>query len=220
MSVENSLQTVPSDGIADPETRVSLIAPTDATSHPQNHNVASDQPPEQDVAPDRELRPELDTRARSEAQIRASQVNGRKSHGPKTECGKNISRGNAVKDGLFARTLLLGDDMGEDGVRFRRLLEGLRKEFKDFGIREEIAIQNLALAIWRRQKGFECEAAYLEGSLFDPSLPGEPPKVFSTQSLDRILRYNAAAQKLLTAALDELEPGESDDQATPDAGKG
>jgi hypothetical protein len=47
----------------------------------------------------------------SDARIRANQQNAAHSTGPKTEAGKDRARGNALKHGLRAETVLLPDDL-------------------------------------------------------------------------------------------------------------
>src|SRR5947209_793276 len=98
-----------------------------ATSAPGGGNMAS---PEE--------RPTTDRRALT------SPMNGRKSQGPKTPRGKEVSRFNATKHGLLARHLLVDDGVApETAAELRRLHKQLRAELAPDGIVEEMLVERL-----------------------------------------------------------------------------
>ena len=68
------------------------------------------------------------------------------STGPRTITGKNRSRRNALKLGLFSKQLLLE---GESPAEFEKLLRGLREYWLPQGLQEEIHVERLASLYWR-----------------------------------------------------------------------
>ena len=76
-----------------------------------------------------------------------SQVRPRRGGGPRTAIGKERSKRNAIKHGIFAREVLLPSERNSD---FNRLLEGLRKDYKPKGTLENLLVERLAEILWRR----------------------------------------------------------------------
>jgi hypothetical protein len=61
--------------------------------------------------------------------------------GPRTELGKEKSKQNALKHGIFSSTVLLKD---EQRAKFDSLLNGLRDDLEPQGTLEEILVDKLA----------------------------------------------------------------------------
>ncbi len=97
----------------------------------------------------------------SERKLASCRANGAKSHGPITPEGKAICSLNAVKHGLYARFVVLDD---EDPVAFDQLLQLLRRECLPLGQLEERLVFQMALAQWRLQRCWACEAALFDNA--------------------------------------------------------
>ncbi len=96
-SVFQALQAVtPTTGTTGSTTSVSDAVVGDQTSSPVTAAAIPDPPAETTTSP---------KRPRTPAQAEAARRNGAKSRGPKTEAGKAVSKYNAVKHGILARTL-------------------------------------------------------------------------------------------------------------------
>ncbi len=81
----------------------------------------------------------------SERKREANRTNAGKSTGPRTKRGKNTSRFNAVKTGLFAKHILITAVDGEDGaLELRRLLYDLQKKFRPQNWLHNFYVEQLA----------------------------------------------------------------------------
>ncbi len=81
------------------------------------------------------------------AKQEGSQVRPRRGGGPRTTIGKERSKRNSTKYGIFAKEVLLPGERSSD---FNRLLDGLRKDCKPKGILENLLVERLAEILWRR----------------------------------------------------------------------
>ena len=92
----------------------------------------------------------------SKKQIEANRKNAKKSTGPKTEAGKEVSSGNAFKHGLTSRRVWLED---EDEEQFRDLRAEVMNELRPHGTLETLLVVRVASQIWRlsRVPGIEAE---------------------------------------------------------------
>jgi hypothetical protein len=79
-----------------------------------------------------------------------------KSTGPRTARGKNRSRNNALKHGLFCKTALLE---GESPAEYRRLLKGFHDCFQPQGTAEILCVERLVHAHWRLRRLDRSEVA-------------------------------------------------------------
>lgn len=80
----------------------------------------------------------------------------RRSTGPGTAAGKNRSKYNALKTGLFSKALLLP---GESPAEFKVLLNGLREEWQPQGTSEEVLVEYLATLFLRKRRVMQAERA-------------------------------------------------------------
>jgi len=97
----------------------------------------------------------------SDQQIQANRRNrvpsGCRSTGPRTEQGKKASRLNALKHGVFAHQVLVGDGEGrEDREQFQTLLQ-LRRDLDPQGILEQILVEQIAVVSWRLRRVLRSE---------------------------------------------------------------
>jgi hypothetical protein len=82
----------------------------------------------------------------SVAQIEANRRNAQKSTGPKTDAGKQASSRNAIKYGLFSRSLLLPE---EDEERYAAFCDEYIDELQPVGLAERNLVQEMIAAQWR-----------------------------------------------------------------------
>jgi hypothetical protein len=76
--------------------------------------------------------------------------------GPRTQRGKQKSKSNALKHGIFSKAVLLKE---EPRAEFDSLLRGLRNDCKPEGTLEELLVDNLAVISWRKRRLLIAERA-------------------------------------------------------------
>jgi hypothetical protein len=76
--------------------------------------------------------------------------------GPRTQRGKQKSKRNALKHGIFSKVVLLKE---EPRAEFDALLRGLRNDFKPEGTLEGVLVENLATSLWRKRRLLIAEGA-------------------------------------------------------------
>lgn len=92
----------------------------------------------------------------------AVQRNGRKSHGPKTETGKQNSSLNAIGHGIFAKASLPHlQALGEDPAEFTRHFEAFSSAFSPRDGYEEVLVREIAVLHWRLERLKRAEAGLL-----------------------------------------------------------
>ena len=92
----------------------------------------------------------------------SARENGAKSHGPKTEAGKQRSSQNALRHGLTSQTLVLPS---EDPAEFQRLLDGYIQQFQPAGLVELDLVHEIVAAKWRLNRLALIETELLAGSI-------------------------------------------------------
>src|SRR6266702_1232117 len=93
----------------------------------------------------------------SKRKLQANRENAKKSTGPKTRKGKEYSRRNALKHGLFAMNSMDFDVLQEDPEQYQELLEGLREQYQPSGQAEELEVERVALCWWRLKRVWSYE---------------------------------------------------------------
>lgn len=91
-----------------------------------------------------------------QAIVLASPLTRKRSTGPRTKQGKERSKRNSIKHGIFSKALLLES---ESAAEFDRLLKGLRSSLKPVGKAEEILVEKLAVLFWRYRRFLTAESA-------------------------------------------------------------
>jgi hypothetical protein len=91
----------------------------------------------------------------------ANRKNAAKSTGPKTERGKRISRKNAIKHGLFMRSIQEAFH-NEDPEEFFDFYDGLRQETQPVGPSEEREVEYIAICWLRLARLWRYENANIE----------------------------------------------------------
>lgn len=157
----------------------------------------------------------------SPRKIAANRENSKHSTGPKTPEGKAKSARNSLTHGIFAKQLLTGATP-ETAEEISALVADIGEFFQPVGVIEELLAQKIAVEVARRARivAFE-QKEVLRQNIFYSSVP----------TLDRLLRYSAAADRGLFRAMAELErlqaarkaqanseevPAEEDDEPTSD----
>src|SRR5882724_7347370 len=88
----------------------------------------------------------------------ANRQNALQSTGPKTLRGKAFSRKNALKDGLFARELLVDSLIKrEDREKFFRIHAGLREAWQPVGQAEDLEVEFIAVCWYKRARVWRYE---------------------------------------------------------------
>lgn len=79
----------------------------------------------------------------------------RNSSGPRTTLGKERSKHNALRHGVFSNVVLLKD---EPKAEFDMLLNGLREDYHPEGAIEEVLVEKLATLLWRQRRVLAAES--------------------------------------------------------------
>ena len=97
----------------------------------------------------------------SAVQLVANQNNAKKSTGPVTLQGKQTVSNNALKHGVFSKSLILAD---EDPDEYKSLLDQLLQELHPSGLLEQTLVERIALTLWRQRRLVRAEAANIESN--------------------------------------------------------
>jgi hypothetical protein len=99
------------------------------------------------------------TKSPSPAQIAANRANALKSTGPKTVAGRNASRMNALKHGIFSSEILVrGRYFQENPEEFAQLHQSLCDAYNPVGAAEEMLVDQLVTTFWRTRRLQKAEA--------------------------------------------------------------
>jgi hypothetical protein len=112
--------------------------------------------------------------------------------GPRTQRGKQKSKSNALKHGIFSKAVLLKEEPREE---FNSLLRGLRNDFRPEGTFEGILVENLATSLWRKRRLLIAEGAEIR--------KGTEFLIFAyakNQDSDATLRFELESLGLLSGA--------------------
>ena len=97
----------------------------------------------------------------SAVQLVANQNNAKKSTGPVTVQGKQTVANNALKHGVFSKSLILAD---EDPDEYKSLLDQLLQELHPSGLLEQTLVERIALTLWRQRRLVRAETANIESN--------------------------------------------------------
>src|SRR5260370_10105206 len=129
----------------------------------------------------------------------ASPARDRKGGGPRTAQGKQKSKRNALKHGIFSQVVLL---KGEPRAKLDSLLSGLRTDLEPEGTLEELLVDKAAVLFWRLRRLIIAERDQPKSNLeiviknAKDDL-GPPP-------LDLLLRYESNLERAIERALIQL----------------
>jgi hypothetical protein len=137
-------------------------------------------------------------------QIKASFLS-QQSAGPRTPEGKERSKYNAVKHGIFSKVIVL---KREPRAVFDALLDGLFKDLHPEGTLEEILVEKLAILLWRYRRLMVAEAKNGEtiAAAEEEQEEGEFVSFVEThREREHLLRYEASIERALDRTLGQLE---------------
>src|SRR6266851_3764692 len=97
--------------------------------------------------------------AATAANLATSSSLTRRATGPRTPQGKERSKFNARKHGLFSKAILLHD---ESRTEHGALLDGLMENLQPRGKLEIVLVENLATLLWRKRRLLQVETAEIE----------------------------------------------------------
>jgi len=100
----------------------------------------------------------------SQRKRNANRKNAKKSTGPRTARGKEYSRKNAIKHGLFTRHMWEFAVSGEFQPEYDLLLVGFHKQFEPIGKAEELEVERMAVCWWKFQRAWRYENSVALGS--------------------------------------------------------
>lgn len=131
----------------------------------------------------------------SAEKLAANRANAQRSTGPKTEGGKRKSSRNSWRHGFFAKRLFATpEQQAQEGKEYELLLNAVRDHYRPVGLWEELWTERIAVELFRSANILGHEQGILNGLL-----------PFETQAIDRILRCQAACNRQLAQAIEQLE---------------
>src|SRR5882762_2247142 len=129
--------------------------PQEEQTAPTSANGNESQPPSRTTEiPLRE--PEQSATPKSAKVERIDQPSLHKSTGPRTPQGKQRSKYNALKHGIYSKAPLLKD---ESRTHYQSLLQQLREYHQPEGSTEELLVEKLAILVWRHRRFLKAEIA-------------------------------------------------------------
>jgi hypothetical protein len=138
-------------------------------------------------------------KALTEKTLAANRLNAQRSTGPRTERGKNYSKFNAVKTGLFAEHVVIPICDGEGSEeQFARLLADLQQEFQPEGPLEKFCVAEIAKSMWRLRRATCAEKGSARDSM--RSKWGKPLDVYEQAQpfMERMSILQSAEQEIKT----------------------
>jgi hypothetical protein len=112
----------------------------------------------------------------SERKVEANRRNPQQSTGPKTTAGKRAVRSNALRHGLLAKAVIIPKDPAQESRReFGELLRRLRRGLRPQGVLEELQVERLAVAYWRKRRALGCEVGEIQDGVNALEAPDDPP---------------------------------------------
>jgi hypothetical protein len=125
----------------------------------------------------------------------------RRGTGPRTHQGKQKSKRNALKHGIFSHIVLIKD---EPRAEFDSLRGGLRNNLEPEGTLEELLVDKLAALVWRHRRLIIADGELIQNRtrielvISGDVIPGIP-------SLDLLLRYESNLERAFDRTLSQLE---------------
>ncbi len=116
----------------------------------------------------------------------ASSTIARKGTGPRTRLGKERGKHNALRHGIFSKSVVLKSELQ---LEFDSLLNGLCKDFRPIGRLEETLVEMLAVTLWRQRRVLIAEAAEIQTGMESIEHPEDPHAPIRAM-LDRRRHYD------------------------------
>jgi hypothetical protein len=143
----------------------------------------------------------------SQSQLTANQLNALKSTGPCSAEGKDVSRFNALKHGIDARSLAIP---GEDPDELAALINDYLHQFRPDGPVEQMMVDTLIRADWHLRRYDRIESGLIARMLGDAGPNAALADLFGSAApksnpLPHLFRRRQAAQRDYFRALKELQ---------------
>jgi hypothetical protein len=104
----------------------------------------------------------------TEKTLAANRLNAKRSTGPRTERGKNYSKFNAVKTGLFAEHVVISkcdrdyyEDDDDPYEQFAKLMRALQEDYKPEGPTEVFCVALIAECMWKLRRLSRSERGFV-----------------------------------------------------------
>jgi hypothetical protein len=120
----------------------------------------------------------------------------RKGTGPRTRLGKERSKHNALRHGIFSKSVVL---KSESQLEFDSLLNGLCKDFRPIGRLEETLVEILAVTLWRQHRMLIAEAAEIQAGMESIEHPEDPFAPIRAMPAYRIPYYGGLMSSIADA---------------------
>jgi hypothetical protein len=117
--------------------------------------------------------------------------------GPRTIAGKNASKSNATKHGLFSDGVL----KSESRTTYEELLKGFREDFRPEGTLENFLVEKLSIQAWRYRRFVRAERVEIEEGPISLELVSPP----NSSVLNRFPRYETTIDRSFDRTLAQLE---------------
>ena len=143
----------------------------------------------------------------TQAQIDANRRNALKSTGPRSPEGKAVSRWNALRTGIQARSVVIP---GEDPAELERLTLDYHRQFQPFGPAENFLVDSMVMAEWRLRRYRKVEPQlWTDGFMDNPALARFHRRIDAAErSFHRALRELRRLQSERQAQDDQADPAE------------
>jgi len=129
--------------------------------------------------------------------LEANRLNAQKSTGPRTEAGKANSAANSYQHGFFAKRLFLNiniEQWAKDKADYETVAKGVIKHYQPEGYMENFWVEKIATEALRFARVVQHEQ-----KVFEWTAP------FENRSPNSIVRYQAAINRQMFQAIQELE---------------
>ena len=144
----------------------------------------------------------------SEKRLQANRANAQRSTGPRTPEGKARSSRNALRHGLLARQLVIGDESPDN---LRQFTESLIRRFQPADDFEFSLVADLAAATWRLRRAWSIETEMLtetmeryEGQPHHARLAAAFSSLADKSALPLLHRYETRLHTMRQRALQNL----------------
>jgi len=133
----------------------------------------------------------------------ASRENGRNSQGPKSAKGKEHSRLNALKHGLFSRQTVIP---GESHASFNELRDALWEQFDPRDATTAMLVEEVLNSYWRLSRARRCEAGEIRLRLETGRYRLQFDRIARADILKSIFIRNHVARHLSQTGTDQSDP--------------
>jgi len=136
----------------------------------------------------------------SQRKVEANRKNANRSTGPRTQRGKENSKHNALKEGVFSRRLNIQED---DRADYEALRSDLFAQLKPFTALQQVIADAIVTAAWRCSQALQREARQLTTQILETATEAAPPTPSAIGYYGTNRNAANRAKDLLAYALEE-----------------